>query len=815
MSSQLETLARFEAKVVRVDDDGTIYAVSSTEGFEGDHTLPPLASGTSGAGFFLGKGGSGVSVNDWLLLGRSPGGTFGETQIIRVLPSWRRLLPTSVGAGENRRIRAGTMPYPITNMNDGDVKVVGSGGGSLHLMGPSGGLQSEVFLGNELSAGLYVTNYGKMTHLSSVSHTYQSLSTGHRMFSGDIYRGAESSGDESVSSSGLVPHELACDIRPPGKRRGLFPGCEAAETAYAGNIRNPAIPQYRIVINSVSETSMYKGMDKEAALANKKAPMRFDEEKELRAISSSNSLHLEPFQLIEIIGGNVVNSRGELLDPNYNVIKIGDATGMPVKPSVKEYEKYRILTSRSLGYHFQVATNSVSSKTGNDVDNFTFGIDKEGVMKLNVPKSSNAGNILYPTNASFYKSGSGAIKSSPDESNIGDEEDIPVLLRKKSGEPVLPSGISGKLDSETYKRKTGVRYSNTHGYFQGSVRKSGANNVRINPTKHHNMYAAAEMLIANTVRRLVVPFKTTKCDAVIKGNPSGEPFERFTKNLDAAGIDKELEQDFMTVAAVRPGPPAINSGGGVVVCGVDRTVESTLGNSEKVNFPFSNSFTVNQGEGGELGSSVSDGTGNMRGESGGRSANLNFEGSLEVSLGKDNSDGKSLLLDTAGGVVAWYGSDKAGRSLVVQTDGDVALNVGCPHRTGRKGRFDLRVNVVNKGNMENNRESNPADGTEGKSSPAPNHASDFIISISDAGLVIAGMSQDIPMVIRNDGQISIESSSKLILAGNKIEMREGNTPAKATGGKDESKDTPGATIEEIPEIISCLSDLIADAMSDE
>ena len=54
---------------------------------------------------------------------------------------------------------------------------------------------------------------------------------------------------------------------------------------------------------------------------------------------------------------------------------------------------------------------------------------------------------------------------------------------------------------------------------------------------------------------------------------------------------------------------------------------------------------------------------------------INLEGSLETSIGKDNRDQKSILLDAAGSMVAWFGKDSNGRSLVVQTDGDVAMNI--------------------------------------------------------------------------------------------------------------------------------------------
>jgi len=62
------------------------------------------------------------------------------------------------------------------------------------------------------------------------------------------------------------------------------------------------------------------------------------------------------------------------------------------------------------------------------------------------------------------------------------------------------------------------------------------------------------------------------------------------------------------------------------------------------------------------------------------------------------------------------------------------------------------------------------------------------------------------MVIRNDGDIALESTSKLILAGQSVEVREGNMPPRKTYKDPVSSDTPDATIEGVPSQIQCLLD---------
>ena len=61
---------------------------------------------------------------------------------------------------------------------------------------------------------------------------------------------------------------------------------------------------------------------------------------------------------------------------------------------------------------------------------------------------------------------------------------------------------------------------------------------------------------------------------------------------------------------------------------------------------------------------------------GGRSFLGNLDGSLEMSVGADTIDKKSLVLDTAGAIINRIGRDKNGRSIVTQTDGDMIIQIG-------------------------------------------------------------------------------------------------------------------------------------------
>jgi hypothetical protein len=83
---------------------------------------------------------------------------------------------------------------------------------------------------------------------------------------------------------------------------------------------------------------------------------------------------------------------------------------------------------------------------------------------------------------------------------------------------------------------------------------------------------------------------------------------------------------------------------------------------------------------------------------GGRSVHANLDGSIEMSIGSDSVDGKSIMLDLEGGMISHFGMDKNGRSLIHQTDGDVLIQMGGKPSTAedavdRPGRLEIHLNT--------------------------------------------------------------------------------------------------------------------------
>lgn len=61
---------------------------------------------------------------------------------------------------------------------------------------------------------------------------------------------------------------------------------------------------------------------------------------------------------------------------------------------------------------------------------------------------------------------------------------------------------------------------------------------------------------------------------------------------------------------------------------------------------------------------------------GGKSAHINLDGSLELNVGRDYVDHKSILLDTSGSIISRIGKDKKDNSIVSQVDGHISVQVG-------------------------------------------------------------------------------------------------------------------------------------------
>ena len=311
LSGVIESLVPYQAIVEKVFDDGRIQ-VKTTE--DSKEIIPPVYyGGVRDSGLFMHP-----DVGDTLLCVRVHPGSKGVTQAIRILP----------GEGKDKRFRetdgtvpAGASPYP--KIGSGDVKILSAGGGEISLLGES--LLSEVSMMTPQKSGLVLTTHNASSYATTVSDVYQNVNSGSRVISGDAIRRVE--GPQADVNIG---HTLSAYSKITGKRVGVYAGIRAQETYILGSPRNPVLSEYRMVVNEFSETSAFSGWDEELSEATSQSIKEYKRPDQIKAIDPRTSLSLAPHQLVEVIAGNVINSRGESLDINYGTIRTGDSSQRPV-----------------------------------------------------------------------------------------------------------------------------------------------------------------------------------------------------------------------------------------------------------------------------------------------------------------------------------------------------------------------------------------------------------------------------------------------------------------------------------------------------
>jgi len=194
----------------------------------------------------------------------------------------------------------------------------------------------------------------------------------------------------------------------------------------SGSNKNPPLVESREIIyefqyssgvtDDLSESNRY-GKSSQASASKFILPNR--------RLSRSDTLSLSlvsPNYLIETIKGTVVDIFGNLLDLNREILSIGEEqTTLKLEQStdkVKSFLLIKELERKSLAYHFEInARKDLIGKNGvsptlpdinsnNDYartrSRFFLDIDKEGQFKLNVPASSERGNIPLLTRYENY-----------------------------------------------------------------------------------------------------------------------------------------------------------------------------------------------------------------------------------------------------------------------------------------------------------------------------------------------------------------------------------------------------------------------------
>jgi len=210
----------------------------------------------------------------------------------------------------------------------------------------------------------------------------------------------------------------------------------ATSLSFSGKSKNPPFIEKREIIYEFAYSSNIKDDLTESQLYKKSGLKSNEYSLTDRRLSRSDTLSLSlvsPNYLMETVKGTVVDVFGNILDINRFPIPIGskDLTLKEDKSgNIKDdvFNLIRAAERKSIAYHFEInARKDLSSKAGVTLPNidskadyarnrsrFFIDIDKEGQLKMNVPASSETGNISLLTR---YENSSSFIDEDKDNPN--------------------------------------------------------------------------------------------------------------------------------------------------------------------------------------------------------------------------------------------------------------------------------------------------------------------------------------------------------------------------------------------------------------
>lgn len=290
---------------------------------------------------------------------------------------------------------------PVPQLEPGEYRLQVDGHTFIHLNKKDG-----IIIGEHLNSLNLDT---KRDVFSNTFNNIYNFTEASRLVEGVIKR--DTFPNENYASS---LRETSLDFNDTIKTIGLDPIVKENWSNTASSIRNPARVEKREVIYEFARSFNTLSDDQEflSYKDNKNIVIKdIINRRESRADALSLSL-ISPNYLMETIKGSVVDIYGNLLDINRSIIPIGKIDKLSIKnvktnleekdPLGNVFENIKTLTRREIAFHFEINTKKpkIGAPNVNDRSDyarkrsrFYLDIDKEGLLKLNVPASSETGNI--------------------------------------------------------------------------------------------------------------------------------------------------------------------------------------------------------------------------------------------------------------------------------------------------------------------------------------------------------------------------------------------------------------------------------------
>jgi hypothetical protein len=405
---------------------------------------------------------------------------------------------------------------------------------------------------------------------------------------------------------------------------GLDPSFAANLSTYSKS-KNPPFVESREIIYEFAENSDVKNELDEASVYSKAGANKYSYFQTNRRKTKSDTLSLTlayPNYLIETVKGTVVDIFGNILDLNRAPLPVGVNQATLKSDNVsdlsKSYLSIREIERKSIAFHFELNARkdlkNRISKSSNFTDLFGYNekfpnadygrlrsrffldIDKEGLFKLNVPSSSETGNIPFLTRYENFST------ISPEDNNNPNK----LIYNKNSTDILQDSFACPQLYLDPNNDEVG-NYSNE----PGSIKiLDGDSPITLQDRRYTDK---------------IIHMKHGTAFHDILSTCFLHQTEVFLDYVQDETLPETLYEYIPLLTDV-----------------VSNTIQTS---GDKAN-------------------------------AGGRSGVLNFDGSLEMSIGANTIDRQSLWLDTAGGVVANIGRDLKNMSAALSMNGDVFVQIG-------------------------------------------------------------------------------------------------------------------------------------------
>lgn len=395
-----------------------------------------------------------------------------------------------------------------------------------------------------------------------------------------------------------------------------------------GSTKNPPLVEHREMVYEFQYLSQVRDDLTESlryGTSTQPAPdYTFPNRRTSRADTLSLSL-VEPNYLMESIKGTVVDIFGNILDINRNPLPIGTAQNtLRVQQGASKQQAYlniRALERKSLAYHFELNARKDLSSSNNtldaldinsNVDNsrirsrFIFDVDKEGQFKLNVPASSETGNVPLLVRYENYSTFGSEDNGNPNKL-IYRDDNLDIFLDSFAAPQATPTNDGFSFSSD-----------------KGSI-------------------------------------------TIMDGNANGAPIDRITGSHIKHGT---AFHDVTNTCYAHQNTNVLN-----YPTGAWNTPTVDLSTIPSLNNIVTNTINV---------------SGNNA-NAGGRSGTINFDGSIEFSIGANTIDRQSMWMDLAGGAVVNIGRDIKNMSLALSMNGDTYIQIGGIGVTG-DSRFVKQFN---------------------------------------------------------------------------------------------------------------------------